>query len=324
MKGSWKIQIVIVAVLMAFSGIVSGQNESTTLNIGYPVYSQYLQNGLMINPAYAGTRGNLSAFASYRMQWMNMPGAPKIQSLSLHSPLKNDKVGLGVMAQFMSFASTMSTSIYADYAYHIRLKNGKLSFGLKAGFDRSGTNYADILKSLTDDGDPVFLANDKPYMLPNAGAGVYYYSNKVFAGVAVPAFLSYSRTSSGGTQAYHNFGNYDVVFSAGGLITFSQFFKFKPSVLIDYSLDKAEKLTQLDVNGNIILADILWLGGSYRTTEQVAVGIMQLQINPQLMIGASYDYAAGRMKTYRTGGSTEFIIRYEFGYKVSASNPRYF
>lgn len=312
------------AVFMAFSGLICAQKENTTLNIGYPVYSQYLQNGLMINPAYAGTRGNLSALASYRMQWMNMPGSPKIQSVSLHSPLKNDKVGLGVLAQFMSFASTMSTSVYADYAYHIRLKNGKLSFGLKAGFDRSSTNYADILSSLTDPDDPVFLANEKPYMLPNAGAGVYYYSNKVYAGVAVPSFLSYHRTSSGGTQAFHSFNNYDLVFSAGGLITFSQFFKFKPSILIDYSLNKAKKLTQLDINGNIILGDLLWLGGSYRTTEQVAVGIVQLQVNPQLMIGASYDYAAGRMKTYRTGGSTEFVIRYEFGYKVSASNPRYF
>jgi type IX secretion system PorP/SprF family membrane protein len=161
-------------------------------------------------------------------------------------------------------------------------------------------------------------------MLPNVGAGVYYSSSKLFAGLSVPSFLSYAKTGSGSVQAFHSFNNYDFIFSGGGLITFSPFFKFKPSVLINYSLNSTRKLTQLDLNGNIILADMLWIGGSWRTTEQVAVGILQFQVNPQMMFGLSYDYAAGRMKSFNTGGSTEFILRYEFGYRVSASNPRYF
>jgi hypothetical protein len=65
------------------------------------------------------------------------------------------------------------------------------------------------------------------------------------------------------------------------------------------------------------------VGGSWRTSEQVAVGILQVQLNPQIMIGFSYDYPVGRMSSF-SKGSTEFILRYEFGYKVSAANPRYF
>ena len=171
--------------------------------------------------------------------------------------------------------------------------------------------------------DPVLHRNDKPYVLPNAGAGVYYFSDKLFAGLSVPSFLSYRKTGTGSVQAYHSFSEYDLIFSAGGLITFSQVFKFKPSVLIDYSLQKTKKLTQFDINGNFILGDLIWLGGSWRTSEQVAVGILQVQINPQLMFGFSYDYPAGRMNSY-SKGSSEFILRYEFGYKVSAANPRYF
>jgi Type IX secretion system membrane protein PorP/SprF len=68
---------------------------------------------------------------------------------------------------------------------------------------------------------------------------------------------------------------------------------------------------------------MVWLGGSWRTSEQVLVGILQLQLNQQLMFGFSYDYPVGRMNTY-SKGSSEFIIRYEFGYRVSTANPRYF
>jgi type IX secretion system PorP/SprF family membrane protein len=319
-----KIKLIFFFFFLSAFTSVPGQavSDSTGISLGYPVYSQYLQNGLLINPAYAGSRGSLSAFLSYRMQWMGIPDAPVFQSVSLNAPMKNDKVGLGIMAQFMKFGVTRSQNIYASYAYHIKLGKGKISFGLKGGFDRSNTNYSGILT--TTKNDPVFIANDKPYFLPNIGAGVYYFSDKLFAGASVPAFLSYRKNSStNSVEAYHSFSHYDLIFSAGGLITFSQVFKFKPSVLIDYSLEKTKGLTQLDINGNFIIGDLIWVGGSWRTSEEVAVGILQVQLNQQLMFGFSYDYPVGRMNLY-SKGSSEFILRYEFGYKVSTANPRYF
>ncbi len=318
-----RVKIIFIILFLSILNGAPGQAvpDSTGISLGYPVYSQYLQNGLMINPAYTGSRGALSAFMSYRMQWMGIKGAPVIQSLSLHTPMKNDKVALGIMAQFMQFGFTKSTSIYGSYAYHIRMGNGKLSLGLKGGVDMSNTNYSGLL--LTDSGDPVFATNDKPYVLPNFGAGVYYFSDKLFAGVSVPTFLSYRKTPTNSVQSYHSFSEYDFVFSAGGLITFSQFLKFKPSVLVDYSLQKTKKLNQFDINGNFILGDLLWLGGSWRTSEKVAVAILQVQVNPQFMFGFSYDNPVGR-KYLNSRGSSEFILRYEFGSKVSAANPRYF
>lgn len=305
-----------------FNGIHGQVSDSNKISLGYPVYSQYLQNGLLINPAYSGTRGALSTFLSYRMQWMGIPDAPVFQSFSVNAPMKNDKVGLGLMVQFMKFGFTRSQSVYASYAYHIKLNKGKLSFGLKGGFDRSNTDYSGILTTTAN--DPVFVSSDKPYFLPNVGAGVYYFSNKLFGGVSIPSFLSYRKNSStGNVESYHSFGNYDMIFSGGGLITFSEALKFKPSFLIDYSLEKTKKLTQLDINGNFIIGDLIWVGGSWRTSEQVVVGILQVQINPQLMFGFSYDYPLGRMNSY-SKGSSEFILRYEFGYKISTANPRYF
>jgi len=235
--------------------------------------------------------------------------------------MKDEKVALGILAQFMQYGVTKSTSIYADYAYHIRLRTGKLSFGLKAGADISNTDYTGLL--LTDANDPVFTSNDKPYFLPNTGAGIYFFSDRLFAGLAIPGFLSYRKTGDGNVQLYHSFCEYDFVISAGGLIEITSLVKFKPSVLIDYSFQRTKKVSQLDLNANFIIADLVWAGGSWRTSEQVVVGIVQVQVNPQLMLGLSYDYPAGRMNSF-SKGSSEFILRYEFGYKVSASNPRYF
>ena len=317
----FKFSFVLILILILNNASGQSVSDSSGISLGYPVYSQYLQNGLVINPAYAGSRGALSSFLSYRMQWMGTKGAPAMQSISLHSPMKNDRVALGLMGQFMQYGYTKSTSIYASYAYHIRFGKGKLSFGLKSGVDLSNTDYTGIL--LTNSGDPVFTLNDKPYVLPNVGAGLFYFSDKLFAGFSVPSFLSYKKTGTGSVQAFHSFNEYDLIFSAGGLLIFSQFFKFKPSLLIDYSLQSTKKLTRFDINGNLILADLIWLGGSWRTSEEVLVGILQVQLNPQLMFGFSYDYPVGRMNSY-SKGSSEFGLRYEFGYKVSAANPRYF
>lgn len=318
-----KLKLYFIFLFLYLSIAIPGQTvaDSTGISLGYPVYSQYLQNGLVINPAYSGSRGALSTFLSYRMQWMGTDGSPVLQSVSLHTPMKNDKVALGILGQFMQYGYTKSTSIYANYAYHVRVGNSKLSFGLKAGADMSNTDYTGIL--LTNSGDPVFAVNDKPYFLPNVGAGVYYFGDKLFAGVSVPQFLSYKKSETNSVQAYHSFSEYDLVFSAGGLITFSKSFKFKPSILINYSLEETKKLSQLDINGNFIISDLLWIGGAWRTSEEVAVAIIQLQINPQLMFGFSYDYPFGRMNSY-SKGSSEFILRYEFGSRVSAANPRYF
>ncbi|MCX6332820.1 MAG: type IX secretion system membrane protein PorP/SprF [Bacteroidia bacterium] len=313
----------IILILLLISCRSYGQaGDSNRIVLGYPVYSQYLHNGLMINPAYAGTRDALSAALSYRMQWMGITDAPQLQTVSIHTPLKNDKVALGLNARFMQYGIAKSSSIYAIYAYNIRMGNGKLSFGLKAGVDMSNTNYNGLQG--IDLSDPVLPDNGKlSYIFPNAGAGIYYFNNTIFAGAAVPSFLFYRSTGNGKTQAYHSFNEYDLIFSAGGLITFSPGFKFKPSALLDLSLHDAQKINQLDINGNFIIADLIWIGGSWRTTEQVIVGHLQVNIRQQLMIGFSYDYPAGRMNSY-SKGSSEFVLRYEFGSKVSASNPRYF
>ncbi|MGQ9619530.1 MAG: PorP/SprF family type IX secretion system membrane protein [Bacteroidales bacterium] len=318
-------RLILILLIITGCPVLSGQNgtpDMTRISLFYPVYSQYLHNGLLINPAYAGTREALSFFISGRMQWMGIEGAPVFQTASMHTLLKNNKVGLGVSGQFFKFGYSRATSVYTDYAYHIMLGKNRLSMGLRAGFDMSNTDYTGII--LINPNDPVFVSNDKPYFLPNVGSGIYFSGKNFFIGAAVPSFLSYLKSNSG-EVSFDTFTDFDIVATAGALISFSPAFRFKPSVFVDYPLQKTNNKNSIrfDLNGNFIFFDFLWLGASWRTYEEVIVGIIQLQVTPQLMFGYSYDYPSGQMNTY-SKGSHEIVFRYEFGYKVSAANPRYF
>ena len=294
--------------------------DSTNISPAFPVYSQYLQNGLVINPAYSGTRGALSGFISYRKQWIGIAGAPNLQTLSLHTPFKNERDAVGFLAQFMQYGFTKNTSLFGSYAHIVQLEQGKLHLGMKAGIDVLNNNFFDVQ---TVEPDHVFTSNETPYILPNFGAGAYYYSERIFAGVSVPQFLSYRKLSTNSAQAYHRFGDYDFIITGGGLVDLNEIIKFKPSFLLQYSFNKSKKVKQFDISGNFILADMVWIGGSWRTNEKSLVGIVQLSVNQQLMIGLSYDHPLGLMNTIRNG-TVEFCLRYEFGTKVSAANPRYF
>jgi type IX secretion system PorP/SprF family membrane protein len=286
-----------------------------------PITSQYLTNGLVINPAYAGTRGALSANLSYRKQWARIAGAPQFQNLTLHSPVnKKEKVALGLMAEYVTYGVTKDVGIYGFYAYNVHLGPGKLSMGAKAGVDFSNINYSDLKFPDGTPPDPL-LTNDTKYPpLPDFGVGFYYYTDRFFAGISVPSILTYQSDELDVSKASPNFNMFKTYFSTGVLIRFTDGFKVKPSMLLRYSM--AEPL-EVDLNANFIIADIVWIGGSYRIAEKAAVALLDIQVTPQLKIGYSYDYQLGHLSNY-TSGTHEVSLRYEFEFSVSATSPRYF
>lgn len=303
--------VLILALLVTVSGLTSAQT--------YPGFSQYLTNGMVINPAYAGSRGTMSTLFSVRKQWTHIAGAPMFQTASVHAPMKNNRVALGVLYNRQTFGVTVLQNIYGTYAYHIPMGKGRLSFGIQGGADLSNSNYAGVYTSTPN--DPAFTESISSSVLPNVGAGVYYYSTSLFLGASVPAFLSYRESgSSAGLKVYHSVQNYDMLFLAGGLISFTEGFRFKPSVLVKYSLSRP---MEVDINGNFIIADFLWLGASYRLAEQSVIGIIEMQLTQQLKLGYSYDYQIGSLSSF-SNGTHEMLLRFEFGYKVSAASPRYF
>jgi type IX secretion system PorP/SprF family membrane protein len=309
MKG--KIYIVILLVMVLQPVLIAQQ---------VPITSQYLTNGLVINPAYAGTREALSANLSYRKQWARIAGAPQFQTLSLHSPINDkEKVSLGLMADYLTYGVTKDVGIYAFYAYRVRMGRGKLSMGLKGGVDLSNTNYNRLQFPDGNPADPL-LTGDMKYTLPNMGAGVYYYTDKYFAGLSVPSLLTYKRDETDQFRVTPDYTIFKTYFSAGTLIRFADAFKVKPSVLVRYSMHAP---LEVDLNANLIFGDILWVGSSYRIAEKAVVALLDLQVTPQLKLGYSYDYQLGHLNNY-TSGTHEVSLRYEFEYAVSATSPRYF
>jgi len=285
-----------------------------------PITSQYLTNGLIINPAYAGSRGALSANLSYRKQWARIVGAPQFQNLSLHSPVnKREKVALGFAAEYMTYGVTKDIGIYGFYAYNVRLGKGKLSMGLKGGLDLSNTNYNNLRFPDGNPPDPL-LTGDIRYALPNVGAGLYYYTDRFFAGLSVPSILTYISDEQDQSAVTPDFMMFKTYFLTGTLISFSDGFKVKPSMLVRYSMTEP---LEVDLNANLIFADMLWIGGSYRIAEKAAVALLDLQVTPQLKLGYSFDYQLGHLNKY-TSGTHEVSLRYEFEYSVSATSPRYF
>ncbi len=284
----------------------------------YPVYSQYLLDGLVINPAYTGTREALTASLSFRRKTMDFAGAPMMGTFSLHSPLKNDRIALGLMSHFQTYGVTTKASVFATYAFHIKTRNGRWSLGIKAGADMVNNDYSGVT---TVDPDPAFTEAISSYTLPNIGVGVYYSSDLFFAGLAVPEMFSYRENSSrSGFEFYHDYENYYFMGTAGGLLSFTKGFRFKPSVLVRYSLNNP---LLIDINGNFIISDFLWIGASWRLGEEVIVGILEFQVSQQFKIGYAYEYNLGNISTF-VGGTHEVAMRYEFGKTISAANPRYF
>jgi type IX secretion system PorP/SprF family membrane protein len=303
-----------VLLIVLFSGISLFASAQS-----YPGFSQYLTNGMVINPAYTGSRGTMSTLFAMRKQWSQVDGAPLFQTASIHAPLKSDRVALGLIYNRQTYGVTSEQNIYASYAYHIHLGSGRLSFGIQGGADIKNSNFAGVNTATPN--DPAFTESIENSVLPNVGAGVYYYSRSLFMGASVPAFLSYREAGSPSTMGvYHSVQNYDMLFLGGGLISFTEGFRFKPSVLLKYSLSKP---LELDINGNFIIADFLWLGASYRMSEESLIAILELQLTQQLKLGYSYDYQTGNLGSF-SNGSHEVLLRIEFGQKVSATSPRFF
>jgi len=279
----------------------------------FPLFSQYVNNGLFLSPAYAGSRDVLSLNLMYHNQWVGFQGAPVYQTFSAHAPLKSSRIALGLLVLDETEGAYHNTQVYFNYAYRMPLGNGKLSMGLRAGIDYGSFNLKSIY--LNDQSDPQFDNNTSSALRPNIGVGVYYSNQEMFAGLSIPYLLSY-KTSG----IYHDVNNYTYLLTGGYLFDFSRDFKLKPSVLLKYNSNFRQ---QLDLNLNsILLNNKLTLGAAYRVREAY-IAMLQVQMNPQFRIDYTFEYSARN-----TGliGSTshEIGLRYEFSYKIKAFNPRYF
>lgn len=279
-----------------------------------PQYTQYMYNMNVINPAYAGSRENLSFGLLYRTQWTGIDGAPETGTFFGHLPV-SEKVGIGLSVISDQIGPVKETNAYADFSYTLKLGGtNRLAFGLKAGatFHDIGLGSIDLI----DPSDPFFQNINTT--TPNIGAGVFYYTDNYYLSFSVPNILNSVHLDANGnklgTEASHYF------LTGGYVFQLSPNTKLKPSFLVKSAFDAP---TSYDVNLNALFFEKFEIGGSYRLDDSFS-GLVNFAVTPTVRIGYAYDAVRSDIKNYAPA-SHEFMLLFDLNFprKVSRS-PRYF
>lgn len=287
-------------------------------------YSMYRFNGLYVNPAYAGSHEVINAMAIYRHQWVKIPRQPQSASVTVHSPLKNDKIGLGLIYSYDQIGVTKTNSVNANFAYRIpvgKKKNVRICIGLSAGATNYRTNLNQV--AVVDANDPNFTGNNVNRWLPNFGFGLYAYSDKFFVGISVPHILankldgktSVFETSANVARQYHH-----LLFNAGYVFSLGKKVKFMPSLMMKYVPVYAP--ISFDFNATFIFIDRIWLGAGYRLNDSYNF-MLAVDVTKQLKIGYAYDLTVSSQNKY-TSGSHEVMASFDFNFKKGkVVSPRF-
>lgn len=279
-----------------------------------PQYTQYMYNMNVINPAYAGSRENLSFGLLYRTQWVGIDGAPKTGTFFGHLPV-GEKVGLGLSVIADEIGPVKETNAYADFSYTLQLGGEhRLAFGIKAGATFHDRGLGDI--DLIDANDPFF--NNVTGVTPNIGAGAFYYTDNYYLAFSVPNILSSVKLDANGTEYGTEVSHY---FLTGGYVfQLSPNTKLKPSFLVKSAFDAP---TSFDVNLNALFFEKLEVGASYRLDDSFS-GLINFAITPSLRIGYAYDAVQSDIKRYAPS-SHEFMLLFDLNFPKNVSrSPRYF
>lgn len=275
-------------------------------------YTQYMFNTLSVNPAYAGSRGQLSIAGLYRSQWVGLDGAPSTQTLNLHSPIRNSRLGYGLSIVNDEIGDGVVQETYFDavvsYTIDVSLE-GKLSFGLKAGgnllnLDFNGLNNFD---EETIEGDNI----DNRFS-PNFGLGVYYHTDRFYAGLSAPNLLeteyfdNSQRDASDVQFLSRERINFYVI--TGYVFDLNNNLKFKPALLTKVV---GGAPLQLDFSANFMFNEKFTFGAAYRWDAAISA-LAGFQISDQLMLGLAYDRETTELGgTQFNDGSFEVFLRFE-------------
>lgn len=282
-------------------------------------YTQYMYNTVSVNPGYAGSRGNMSVAALHRSQWIGLDGAPTTQTLNLHSPIGYRGVGLGVSIVNDKIGPTSETYFDIDFSYTIYTSTeGRLSFGLKGSGHLLDIRFSELNQiapdtSLEQDVDNRFS--------PNFGAGIYYHTNKFYAGLSVPRILETVHFKDGPAPSTAK-EQMNFYFITGYVWDLNPNLKFKPTLLS--KLVQGAPL-QVDLSANFMLSEKFILGAAYRWDAAFS-GMFGFNISNKFLIGMAYDREVTELgRAVFNDGSFEVILRYDFiSTKGNLKSPRFF
>lgn len=304
---SQKIKFILLALTIFFAGAVSLSAQQKAM------FTQYMFNGLMINPSYSSIDEAVNVTALARQQWVGFKGAPNTQTISIHSPVNQSGTSLGLIFMRDQIGEVISENgILGTAAHKVAVgDNTYFALGLNAGIGKYVGQYSQS-GSITAAQDPIFA--DQNSMRANLGFGIMLFSQKFYTGFSSPFF--YHRdlgTSTNSSTAYKP----HYLLQGGYLTDLSEDIKFKPNALIKYVNGSP---VQIDLNANFLFKETLWLGVSLRSMDSVDF-LAEIQLSPNLQFGYSYDFTTSRLAAVERG-SHEIVLNFRFMRGNSSSTPR--
>lgn len=320
-----RLKIITVIGLLAIMPSVTGQQ--------FPMYSQYIMNGFLLNPSYAGSDYYTTFGLTVREQWLGIPDAPSTYAASFQTrilnnsyitkattvrkkidrPTKGGRVGLGGYVFSDHNGIMHRTGFQFAYAYHLPIADEKqLSFGLSLS---AYQYFVDINGAvMPDDVYDEFLANyDQVVYIPDANFGVSYTTRRFFAGFAMTNLLRGTlMIGNGGENGNSQLGHY---FLTGGIKFYpgSTDWMIEPSMMLKSS-DMLLKALQLDITTRVYYKEDYWLGVSYRTQDAVIL-LAGVKVD-RFYLGYAFDFTLSDIRSY-TYGTHELTVLARFG-----DNPR--
>ncbi len=291
-----KLKLTLVFILL--TKILYGQQD--------PAYSLYMYNSISVNPAMAGSAETVSATALYRKQWAGIKGSPETQTLNVDAPVWNNKIGLGLSIVNDRIGVVQNLNINTQYAYRIRFERSTLSMGIQGGFNNYVADYTSVATSSQPGVTDNSFSQNSNQLIFNFGTGLYYYSEKLYAGISVPHIINQSLDGiqDGSGVRSRQYRHYYI--TAGYVFPIAEKFKIRPSTLLKLA-DGAP--LQLDVSSNFWYDETFCLGFSYRTNDSFST-LVQIQVAKQLRIGYAFDYITSSLSRYTTGNN-EVMLRFE-------------
>ncbi len=304
-----KILLLAIAMLMAFLDVHAQQD---------PHYTQYMYNMNVINPAYAGSKENLSFGLLYRKQWIELEDAPTTFSFSGSAPVGKN-VGLGLSIISDKIGPVQESNVYGDFSYTLNLGGERrLAFGLKAGVTFQKIGLRSIIQpTLPDPNDGAFHEDTNNTKL-NIGTGLFYYTNNYYLALSIPnmlksVHLDYNGVKYG-TEIQHYFLTGGYVFDVNPNL------KFKPFGMIKSAIGTKPSV---DLSTNFLYQEKFEAGVTYRFQDSFGL-MVNYAVSPSLRVGYAYDHIISDLKV-TTPSSHEIILLFDLYLpkKVSHS-PRYF
>jgi len=287
-------------------------------------FTHYMFNTLAVNPAYAGSRDALTVTGLHRSQWVGFDGAPQTQTITLHTPLLSNKLGVGLSVLNDEIGPTKTTSIYADFAYKIQVgREGTLAFGLKGGINSRSNDLAAL--STNQAGDAAFGSDISSELLPNFGFGLYYSTERFYAGLSTPRLLENDfdeNQVSGTTEVASDQRHFFLIAGSVFDIDKRNDIKLKPTGLL--RVTKGAPI-DLDLTATFLFHDKFWIGPAFRLGDGFAA-LVGYNFTNQLSAGYSFDWSVTNSTAEYNNGSHEILLRYDFIYddKRKIKSPRYF